>query len=104
MPGEDAIADLPAVIRPQTDDTVKSDTGNSIPYLKDLPRDFQRRVPSLKINVYVSSKNPAERFIVANMTKYRPGQKIAEGLTLEEIEPASMILRFEEQRFRMRRP
>jgi len=93
-----------ALIQPRKDDTVKTNAADSIPYLQDLPRDVQRRVPSLMINVYVSSDNPEERFIVANMTKYRPGQQIADGLTLEEIEPASMILRFEGKRFRMRRP
>lgn len=80
------------------------ETRDSTPYFDELPRDFRRRVPSVTINVYVSSSNPEERFVIANMSKFRPGQEIAEGLTLEDIEQGHMVLRFEGKRFRMKRP
>jgi len=76
----------------------------SIPLLRKLPSGFRRKVPTMTINVFVYSKRAKERFVIINMAKYRTGDKIENGPVLESIRPDSLVLRFEGQRFRVKRP
>lgn len=87
---------------------ISSETGrterSAPPLLMELPSEFRRRIPSLKVNVYAYSDNPAERFVIIDMIKYRSGQRIAEGPLLEEINADSLTLNFEGKKFRLPRP
>jgi general secretion pathway protein B len=56
---------------------------------------------SLHLDVHVYSDNPAERFVLINMRKYREGGELQEGPVVSEITPDSVILSFHGQRFRM---
>lgn len=102
------IADIPNSIptnnsKPATQVAIKDDTEtpeNSIPLLREMPPDFQRRVPTLKVNVFAYSDIPQERFAIVNMIKYREGQAPDKGLVIEEIGPDSMVLRYEDKKFR----
>lgn len=76
----------------------------SIPFLRDLPRDFQRQVPNLNINVFVYSDNVDERFVIINMVKYKNGQQLREGPTVEDIRPDSIVLQYRDRDFRVNRP
>ena len=74
------------------------------PLLDQLPRSFRRELPTMTINVFVYSKQISERFVIINMKKYKTGDKTMEGPLLEAIRPNSVVLRFEGQRFRLKRP
>ena len=75
-----------------------------IPTLRMMSREFQQRLPEMKVNVYAYSADPSERFVIVNMDKYRAGQRIADGPVLQEITAESMILKFSGKRFRLERP
>lgn len=76
---------------------------DSIPLLTKMPREFQREVPSLKINVFAYSENPEERFVIINMSKYRAGQKIDSGPEILEIRADSLVLEYLSTKFRVGR-
>ncbi|MCI0668339.1 MAG: general secretion pathway protein GspB [Methylococcaceae bacterium] len=84
--------------------TPADDTSAAIPLLGGLPRDFQREVPSLNINVFVYSEVPEERFVIINMTKYLAGQKIDSGPQILEIRPDSLVLEYLGRKFKIKRP
>lgn len=56
---------------------------------------------SLHLDVHVYSHDPAERFVMINMRKYRTGEKLQEGPLVDDITPDSVILSLHGQRFRM---
>jgi general secretion pathway protein B len=76
----------------------------SIPFLFELPAEFRHTVPELKINVFVYSEQPAERFIMVDMIKYAVGERIKALLTLKEIRPDSLVVEYNNRTFQIKRP
>ncbi|MDD5460427.1 MAG: general secretion pathway protein GspB [Methylococcales bacterium] len=76
----------------------------SVPFLFELPAEFRHNVPELKINVFVYSEQPAERFVMVDMVKYTVGGRIKELLTLKEIRPDSLVVEYNNQTFQIKRP
>lgn len=77
---------------------------NEIPFLHELPAEFRRDIPKLSINVFVYAKEPAERFVMIDMVKYKPGQVIKDALELTEIRPDSLVVRYHNRTFQIERP
>lgn len=75
-----------------------------IPLFSELPSELRRRIPSIKVNVHAYSQLPQEQFIIVGMVKYRPGEQIGNELVLEEVTRDGLVLRFQDQPFRLRRP
>jgi general secretion pathway protein B len=75
-----------------------------IPFLSDLPIEFRQSIPKIKINVFVYSQHPEERFVMIDMVKYKQGQQIKDALLLKEILPASLLIVFQNQEFQIQRP
>jgi len=75
-----------------------------LPYLHELPAEVGRAVPSFSINVFSYSSNPAERFVMIDMVKYVPGQRIKDQLELKEIRENSIVVTFEGHTFKIGRP
>lgn len=75
-----------------------------LPWLEELPPDFQSRVPPLKINLFAYGSHPEDRFVVINMGRYQAGDVLPPGIRLERIDEDSLTLRFEGKRFRLARP
>jgi general secretion pathway protein B len=76
----------------------------TIPFLFELPLEFRHTVPELKINVFVYSEQPAERFIMIDMEKYTVGQRIKESIELKEIRSDSLVVEYNDRTFRIKRP
>jgi hypothetical protein len=57
----------------------------------------------LRINVHVYDNNPAARFVLIDMHRYREGEAIDGGLTLERITPDGVVLRKGDERFQVGR-
>lgn len=74
------------------------------PYLEQLPAEFSRSVPTLSINVFSYSSIPTERFVMIDMVKYVPGQRIKDQLELKEIREDSIVVNYEQRTFKIRRP
>jgi|APLak6261669570_1056073.scaffolds.fasta_scaffold00137_11 general secretion pathway protein B len=104
-PAEDAIkkpvqvaatapATLPVPVQAKSD----------LPFLNELPAEFSRALPDLPINVFSYSSTPAERFVMIDMVKYVPGQRIKDLLELKEIRPDSIVVSYNDRTFKIRRP
>jgi general secretion pathway protein B len=93
-PTPGAIKPAPAPARPAVpDDGVHS--------LRQLPESIQREVPSLAIGGYMYSKDPADRLLLIDKVLRREGEEIAPGLTLEKLQPKSMVLNYKGYRYRV---
>lgn len=76
---------------------------NDPPYLLEMPYEFSLSVPKIKINVFVYAEQPEGRFIMINMRKYLVGQKIDEGMELQEIRADSIVVKYKGKVFQIRR-
>lgn len=74
-----------------------------IPLFSELPSELRRRIPPIKINVHAYSQLPQEQFIIVGTVKYRPGEQIGNELVLEEVTRDGLVLRFQDQPFRLPR-
>ncbi|MGZ4959397.1 MAG: general secretion pathway protein GspB [Methylomonas sp.] len=77
---------------------------NDLPFLDELPAEFGRSLPDLRINVFSYAPAPAERFIMIDMVKYIPGQRIKDQLELKEIRPDSIVVSYDGRTFKIKRP
>ena len=76
----------------------------TIPFLFELPPEFRHTIPDLKINVFVYSEQPAERFVMIDMVKYSAGQRIKDSIMLKEIRSDSLVVEYNNRTFRIKRP
>ncbi len=76
---------------------------NDLPTLQDLPANVRQSLPGLPINVFSYSSTPAERFVMIDMVKYVPGQTIKNALELKEIVEDGIIVRYQDQIFKITR-
>ena len=91
-------------VKPAVKPAVKKAAKPKIPFFEQLPIDVRRKFPDLNINVFVYSEDPDDSFIMVDMVKVLPGQDISENLKLKKIERDSMIVEFEGERVRIKRP
>jgi len=82
----------------------KASVKNDIPFLSDLSYEFRQMVPKFNINVFVYSQQPEERFVMIDMIKYKSGQQIKDAMVLKEIRPDSLVVVYQNQTFRIKRP
>lgn len=75
-----------------------------IPFMYEMPADFQQRVGPVTINVFAYSELPEERFAIIDMEKYRVGDRLGNGAKLLEIRADSLVLQSEGRTFRVPRP
>lgn len=69
------------------------------PQLRDLPREFQERVPPLKISMFAYSRVESERFVIIDMKKYRVGDQLPGGPLLMDIQAENLLLELDGQKF-----
>lgn len=74
------------------------------PLLRDMPSEFKRSLPEMKIDAHFYSETPARRFVMINLHKYREGERLAEGPLLERIQADGLLLSYQGQRFRLPLP
>lgn len=102
-----AMAPSSATQIPATTPTRKSPTTTSgeydLPEWRELSLDFRSRLSLPRIDVHVYADDPARRFIMADLKKYREGETLANGALLERIHPGSIQLNYEGTRFRVER-
>jgi general secretion pathway protein B len=96
--------DSPGPSLAQPEPSVPEPRAPRLPWLEELPPDFQSRVPPLRINLFAYGSRPEDRFVVINMGRYQVGDVLPPGIRLERIDEDSLTLRFEGKRFRLARP
>lgn len=69
------------------------------PALRDLPPDFQSRIPPFRITMFAYTENPEERFVIVNMKKIHAGEMLPGGVLLLEIQAENLLVEFDGQKF-----
>jgi general secretion pathway protein B len=64
----------------------------------------QQLAAGLSLDVHVHAEQPAQRFVLINMTRYREGDRLKEGAVLERITPQGVVLSYQGEQFRFDRP
>jgi general secretion pathway protein B len=70
-----------------------------IPEWDELPLDFRSSLTMPRVDVHVYDTNPQNRFILADMQKYREGDRLPNGATLEKILPDGIQLSYQGRSF-----
>jgi len=76
----------------------------TIPFLKEMPPEFRRRVPNLNVNVFVYAEEPENRFVIIDMKKYRADEETETGVKIKTIKKESLILEYNNRSFQIKRP
>ncbi len=64
----------------------------------------QQLAAGLSLDVHVYAEQPAQRFVLINMNRYREGDRLKEGAMLERITPQGVVLSYQGEQFRYDRP
>jgi len=70
-----------------------------LPALSQLPQDTRAAIGELTINIHVYDPQPAARFVLLDLKRYREGDAISDDLAVVEIRPDSIVLAYRGQRF-----
>jgi general secretion pathway protein B len=92
----------PVKVQPATPETIA--IKKDIPLLSDLSVEFRQSIPKFTINVFVYSHRAEERFVMIDMVKYKPGDKIKDEMELKEIRPVSLVVVYQNRTFQIERP
>ena len=107
---EEPRRDLPAAEQPDPENnsqprnrsaTADKNAVEAIPALSQLPASTRNSLPELTVSYHAYTNNPASRLVSINGHVVRQGQAITKDLVLEEITPSGVIIRNNEQRFRI---
>jgi general secretion pathway protein B len=91
------------ISQPASTGVVVLNTDNA-PLLDTLPLAFQQSLPPLHLDVHSYSANPAERFVVINMQRYRTGDTLKAGPKIISIVADGVVLEYHGQEFLLPRP
>lgn len=74
-----------------------------VPTLDQLPPAFRGQLPSLHLDMHVYATRAADRFVFLNLQRLHEGEATRDGVRVEEITPAGVILDFRGTRFQLER-
>ena len=74
-----------------------------LPEWRELAMEFRGRFSLPRIDVHVYAEDPARRFVMVDLKKYREGDTLENGALLEKIHPGSIQLNYQGTRFRVER-
>jgi len=73
----------------------------TIVHLSQLPEHVRRELPAFSIGGSIYSENPADRLLLVNGRTIHEGEDLMPGLTLEQMLPTEVVLRFQRIRFKV---
>jgi general secretion pathway protein B len=85
----------------QMDDMITAQDNSQLQSWFELPQEFRNQLDLPRLDVHVYSEDPQGRFILVNLKKYREGERLPNGLVLEEILPDGMVMSYQGERFRV---
>ena len=91
----------PSYYPPQPVATVAPAGSSGVPYWDDLSLEFRSSLTLPHIDVHVYDDDPARRFILVDLQKYREGEVLESGAVVEEINETSIQLNYQGTRFLM---
>ena len=74
------------------------------PLLQQMPTDFQRALPPLRVSIHVYAPDPSQRILFVNNRQYHQGDRIYGDISVEDIVPDGVILSYRGERFKLGRP
>jgi general secretion pathway protein B len=77
---------------------------DGIPFLLQMPSEFQRLLPPLKVTIHVYSPDESQRILFLNNREYHKGDQIEAGIRVEDIVPEGAVLSYQGERFKVSRP
>lgn len=101
--GADVTTTTPVPAQASAAGVIYLNAGNPPP-LDTLPLAFQQSLPPLHLDVHGYATNPADRFVVINMQRYRKGDSLKAGPKVIAIVPDGVILEYKAQQFLLPRP
>ena len=75
------------------------DPDEVLPTLSEVNLSGNRGVPELHMDIHVYAAKPSQRFVFFNNRKYREGETLQEGPSVERITREGVVLRFQGLRF-----
>jgi general secretion pathway protein B len=78
-------------------------SGSSLPAWRDLPPTQRQALPHPTLDVHVHAPDPARRFVMIGLQKYREGDTLADGSVLERIDAEGVVLEYRGQRYTLPR-
>ncbi len=83
---------------------IEEDQVLSVPTWQRSSAAIQQLAAGLSLDVHVYADQPAQRFVLINMSKYREGDELREGALLERITAQGVVLSYRGERFRYDKP
>jgi len=80
---------------------VAGSSASGIPYWDDLPLEFRSGLLLPHVDVHVYDDDPARRFILVDLVKFREGEVLDSGAAIEQINKSSIQLNYNGTRFLM---
>lgn len=77
---------------------------SNLPFLQDLPFEYQQSVPKIVINVFVYSEQMDDCFVMIDGVKYKIGQNLPSGLYIKDMTANSLVVLFHSKVFQIERP
>lgn len=93
-----AAAPAPAAVPPSAP-VIAQNSSADLPRYDSLPPDLRQTLPSLHLDVHGYAAEPAQRFVVINLQRYRIGDSVAGGVKVVDIVPQGVILESNGTRF-----
>lgn len=70
-----------------------------VPLLRDMPPEFRRSLPEMKVDAHFFTTVPGRSFVMINLSKYKAGERLAEGPVVDDIAADGVILSYQGRRF-----
>ncbi len=78
-----------------------ADPTGQVTALRDLPAETRSAIRALEVNVHTYAQSREDRMVLINMKRYREGDRLAEGPTIQSITPTGVVLIHEKLRFHL---
>lgn len=103
-------ADFAPAMEPASDRPARTSSGSvvheseaSLPSYHEIAAVPGADLPSLRLDLHVYARRPAQRFVFLNMVKLREGQALPNGVRVDRITPDGVILSYAGKRFVLHR-
>lgn len=79
--------------------TEETPVAEEVPQLRDMPPEFRRSLPEMKVDAHFFTTVPGRSFVMINLSKYKAGERLAEGPMVDEIAQDGVVLSYQGRRF-----
>jgi general secretion pathway protein B len=92
---DEPAGEAPAIAAPSETTPVAEEP----PLLRDMPPEFRRNLPEMKIDAHFHTDVPGRSFVMINLRRYKPGERLSEGPQVVEIVAEGVVLSYQGREF-----